>query len=217
MDHDRAWAPARLPLAAGGSLLVFSFAASTSGVPAGWAAAAGRPGVAWLEDLSERTIDAVAAGIAAVRRPGDRVIASVHWGANWGYEVSAEEQRFARALVGRAGADLFHGHSSHHAKGIEVFQGKLILYGCGDLINDYEGIGGHEAFRGDLGLMYFPALDAAGRLLSLEMTAMRMRRFRVQRAGEADAHWLAARLEREGRRFGTRVALRADGRLELRS
>ena len=65
--------------------------------------------------------------------------------------------------------------------------------------------------------MYFPTLDAgSGRLLGLEMTVMQMRRFRARRAGEAEARWLAARLEREGRRFGTGTALRADGRLELR-
>ena len=33
-----------------------------------------------------------------------------------------------------------HGHSSHHPRPIEVYRGKLILYGCGDLVDDYEGI-----------------------------------------------------------------------------
>jgi poly-gamma-glutamate capsule biosynthesis protein CapA/YwtB (metallophosphatase superfamily) len=216
-SREEAEAPAVLPLAEGVRLLVFSLASPTSGVPPSWAARRGRPGVACLEDLSERTLDAVAAGIGAARQPGDLVIASVHWGPNWGYGIAPEEEGFARGLVERAGADVFHGHSSHHAKGMEVFQGKLILYGCGDLINDYEGIGGHEEFRGDLGAMYFPTLDAgSGRLLGLEMTVMRMRRFQARRAGAADARWLAERLEREGRRFGTRVELRADGRLELR-
>jgi poly-gamma-glutamate capsule biosynthesis protein CapA/YwtB (metallophosphatase superfamily) len=28
-----------------------------------------------------------------------------------------------------------------------VFGGKLVLYGCGDCINDYEGITGHERYR----------------------------------------------------------------------
>jgi len=39
-----------------------------------------------------------------------------------------------------AGVDVVHGHSSHHAKGFEVYAGKLIIYGAGDLISDYEGI-----------------------------------------------------------------------------
>lgn len=39
-----------------------------------------------------------------------------------------------------AGIDVVHGHSSHHAKGFEVHRGRLIVYGAGDLISDYEGI-----------------------------------------------------------------------------
>ena len=35
--------------------------------------------------------------------------------------------------------DVIHGHSSHHVKAIEVYNGKLVLYGCGDFRNDYEG------------------------------------------------------------------------------
>jgi poly-gamma-glutamate capsule biosynthesis protein CapA/YwtB (metallophosphatase superfamily) len=33
------------------------------------------------------------------------------------------------------------------------------LYGCGDFLNDYEGISGYEVFRSDLRLMYLPAMD----------------------------------------------------------
>ena len=30
--------------------------------------------------------------------------------------------------------------------GFEVYRDKLILYGCGDFLNDYEGIGGYQPF-----------------------------------------------------------------------
>ena len=61
-----------------------------------------------------------------------------------------------------------HGHSSHHVKAIEVFRGRLILYGCGDFLTDYEGVGGYEEFRGDLALMYFVELDSGtGELVGL--------------------------------------------------
>jgi poly-gamma-glutamate synthesis protein (capsule biosynthesis protein) len=209
--------PAALPLAGGARILVFSFASSSSGVPPSWAARRTHPGVARLEDLSERAVERIRAAIASERRPGDLAIASVHWGPNWGYGVSPDERDFAHRLIESAGVDLFHGHSSHHAKGIEVFRGKLILFGCGDLINDYEGIGGQAEFLGDLGLMYFPALDAvSGELAGLQMTPMQMRRFSCRRACEADARRQCAMLEREGRVFGTRAELRADGRIDLR-
>ena len=211
MSEDHAWTPARLLTGRGESVLLFSFAAASSGVPRAWRARAGRAGVALLPDLSGRTLGAIGERIAAQQRQGELVVVSLHWGSNWDYEVTEEEQRFARGLL-RAGAHVVHGHSSHHAKGIEMFDGKLILYGCGDLLNDYEGIGGHEAFRGDLGVLYFPTLErGSGRLLGLEMRVMRMRRFRLERAGPADVSWLAERLSREGRRFGTRVEAAGGG------
>jgi poly-gamma-glutamate synthesis protein (capsule biosynthesis protein) len=215
--QKQAQAPAQLELGPRSRLLVFSFALPSSGVPPSWGPRPGRPGIAYLEDLSEESVARLAARIDAARGTGDLVIASAHWGPNWGYDISADEQRFAHALVERAGVSIFHGHSSHHAKAIEVFRGKLVLYGCGDLINDYEGIGGHAEFRGDLSLMYFPTLDAAsGELRELGMTAMQMRRFRLCRAGESDARAACAILDREGGRFGTRAQMRADGRIELR-
>jgi len=215
-DRSSAEAPAALPLEAGGRLLVFSLGTESSGIPAAWAARADTPGVDWLPDLSAASVARIAQRVRAAAGPGDRVLASIHWGANWGYPVADAERRFAHELIERAGVDLVHGHSSHHPKAIEVHRGKLILYGCGDFINDYEGIEGHEAFRGDLGLMYFPTLEAgSGRLLSLELVPTQLVRFRVTRAGTADARWLCDRLDRESRRFGARTGLRADGRIEL--
>jgi poly-gamma-glutamate capsule biosynthesis protein CapA/YwtB (metallophosphatase superfamily) len=45
------------------------------------------------------------------RRRGDIVVASIHWGDNWGYEIEPREQRFARQLIEHAGVDIVHGHS----------------------------------------------------------------------------------------------------------
>ncbi|MFP3607435.1 CapA family protein, partial [Paraburkholderia sp. SIMBA_053] len=91
----------------------------------------------------------------AVRQAADIVIVSIHWGENFDFDIPTSQRYFAHELIDSAGADLVHGHSSHHVKGIELYRGKLVLYGAGDFINDYEGIGGQEAFRSDLALMYF--------------------------------------------------------------
>jgi poly-gamma-glutamate capsule biosynthesis protein CapA/YwtB (metallophosphatase superfamily) len=68
-------------------------------------------------------------------------------GNNWGYAVPRAFRRFAHTLVD-GGVDIVHGHSSHHPRPVEVFRGRLVLYCCGHFINDYEGIGGYEEFRG---------------------------------------------------------------------
>ena len=42
------------------------------------------------------------------------------------------EIRFAHRLIEEAGVSVVYGHSSHHAKAIEIYRDRLILYGCGD-------------------------------------------------------------------------------------
>jgi poly-gamma-glutamate synthesis protein (capsule biosynthesis protein) len=174
------------------------------------------PGVNFLPDFS-RTTRRIAAMILNAKRKGDIVVASSHWGDNWGFPVRREHVMFARGLVDAAGVDVVHGHSSHHPKGIEVYRGKPILYGCGDLINDYEGIGGRAEFRPDLGLLYFVSLDAAsGTLSRLRMVPVRRRRFRLDRGSEEEARWLTETLNRQSAPFGTRVERDREGRLSLR-
>ncbi|HEY6007085.1 MAG TPA: CapA family protein [Geobacteraceae bacterium] len=214
---DEAAAPAIVAVRGKGRVIVFGFGTASSGIPSEWAATPTTPGVNLLHDLAEGTVRAIAARVHAVKRAGDVVVASIHWGGNWGYEIPLEQTTFARKLIDEAGVDVIHGHSSHHVKGIEVYRGKPVIYGCGDFINDYEGIGGNEEFRGDLGLMYFAQMEAAsGKLVGLRMVPTRMGRFRVNRASEQDVLWLRNTLNREGTRFGTGVDAGRDNTLVLR-
>ena len=204
-DADDAWAPAILPFD-GGRLIVLSLGSDSSGIPRSWAARAGRAGVALLPDLSDRSLEGVAAVVGRVKQPGDLALVSIHWGSNWGYAVPAEQRRFAQGLIKSAGIDLVHGHSSHHPKGVEVHEGKLVLYGCGDFLNDYEGIGGEEEYRPALTLAYLPELDpATGRLESLVMLPFRLAKFQLHTATAEETDWLADMLTREGQALGTRV------------
>ncbi len=216
-NREEAGAPAICPIPGGGRLLVFAFGSPTSGIPRNWAAAANRPGVNLLPDLSPRTLSAVAKQLRTKQRPGDIVVASVHWGGNWGYEIGAEETDFAHGLVEEAGVDLVHGHSSHHVKAIEVYRDRLILYGCGDFLDDYEGIVGEEGYRDDLVLLYFASVRPSdGALAGLAMVPFQIRKFRLNRASPGDASWLRDVLTREGRKFGTAAEAEPDGALSLR-
>ncbi len=216
-DLDAALRPARVGLPGGGALLVFGFGTESSGIPTAWAAAAERPGVSLLHDLSEATADGIVARVRRTKRAGDIVVASVHWGGNWGYEVPAEHVRFAHRLV-EGGVDVVHGHSSHHVRPIEVHRGKLILYGCGDLLTDYEGIRGHERWRGDLGVMYLATVATEdGSLVDLRMAPLQMNRMRLARVAPSDAAWLAGALNRICEPFGTRVDDAKDGTIGLRT
>jgi poly-gamma-glutamate synthesis protein (capsule biosynthesis protein) len=215
-DLAAATAPAALPLSDDGRVLVFSFASVTSGVPESWAATDKSSGVNLLANLSEASAARVAARIERIRRPGDIIVVSIHWGPNWGYRVSAEQRRFAHTLLDKAAVSILHGHSSHHPKALEIYRNRLILYGCGDFIDDYEGIEGYEDFRDDLVLMYFADIErASGELVSLDMVPLQIRRFQLVRASPADATWLMQRLDRESRKLGVGIELAPTGHLSL--
>jgi poly-gamma-glutamate capsule biosynthesis protein CapA/YwtB (metallophosphatase superfamily) len=215
-NAQEAAAPAVIGLAAGGRVLVFAFANASSGVPRGWAATPASSGVNYLHEISADTAPVVALQTVKHRQPGDIVVVSVHWGGNWGFEIGGQEKAFAHRLIDEGGADIVHGHSSHHAKGIEVWRDKLILYGCGDFLNDYEGISGHGDYRPDLSLMYFPDIDpVTGSLRRLHAVPMRIRRFRLERAPREGVSWLHETLDREGRALGTRVTADDQGTLSL--
>lgn len=215
-DASAARAPAMIELAGRGRVVVFGLGSVTSGIPRAWGAAAGRPSVNLVPDLSGDTADRIATQAAAYRRPGDVVVVSIHWGGNWGYPIAEDERALAHRLVESGVVDVIHGHSSHHPKAIEVHCGKLILYGCGDFIDDYEGIPGHEEYRGELVLMYLAALDSkTGKLARLRLVPFQIRNFRLNRPSAADVAWLRHALDREGRPFGTRVEAGEDGALDL--
>ena len=216
-DERQAKRPAVVDIEGGGRAVIFSLGAESSGIPPSWAATGSRPGVDLLPDLSESTAAEVADRVRQVQRPGDVVVASIHWGSNWGYDIPSEQIEFAHRLIDD-GFDIVHGHSSHHPRAIERYRGKLILYGCGDFIDDYEGISGHEEYRDDLRLLYFASVEAdTGRLVQLRMTPMQARQMRLQHASSKDAEYLRDVLDQISRPYASRVDLTSDGMLCLLS
>jgi poly-gamma-glutamate capsule biosynthesis protein CapA/YwtB (metallophosphatase superfamily) len=213
-NRKEAEAPAVIEIAGKGRVLVFALGSATSGIPWAWAASASKPGVNLIDERSEDAIRRLGSHVKAIKRPRDIVVASIHWGGNWGYDIPRAQRTFAHRLIEHAQVDVVHGHSSHHPKGIEVYRDKPIIYGCGDFLNDYEGIGGHEEYRADLTLMYFVCMDPSnGRLVRFNMTPMQNRRLRANRASEQDARWLRDTLHREA--FHTRVVLNDSDPLTL--
>jgi poly-gamma-glutamate capsule biosynthesis protein CapA/YwtB (metallophosphatase superfamily) len=213
-DQEEAWRPLEL-LAGERRVLFWSVGAGCSGIPSTWAAAEEKPGVAFVDDLSPDAARGLCGRVRHTKEPGDIAIVSIHWGSNWGYAVPRAQVRFAHWLIDN-GVDVVHGHSSHHPRPVEIYRGRLVLYGCGDLVNDYEGIAGEEQFRPDLRLLYFVSLDAGGRFERLRMVPFRARQMRLRPAVEADSRWLQGALRKASRRFGTRPDLEPDGSLVLR-
>jgi poly-gamma-glutamate synthesis protein (capsule biosynthesis protein) len=214
-DVHRARRPAIVTTDGGGRVLVFSFGMASSGIPASWAATDDRAGVEFLPDLSEAAITEITNRVRRVKRPHDIVVLSIHWGSNWGYDVCREQIHFAHSLID-GGVDIVHGHSSHHPRPVEVYRDKLILYGCGDFIDDYEGITGYEDYRDDLRLLYFVLVEPeTSELTAMWMVPMQARQMRLRHASPGDCQWLRMILNRISSGYGVRLDLESDGILAL--
>jgi poly-gamma-glutamate synthesis protein (capsule biosynthesis protein) len=219
-NAGEAAAPAIFDLPGRGRVVVFGYVDRDTGTPRAWAATWDRAGVNLLDDLSERSARRVADDVMAARQPGDVVVVSIHWGRNWSDRVPDDQARFAHWLI-EAGVDVVHGHSSHHPRPIEIFQDRLILYGCGDLLNDYEGVFSrvprYVRLRYDLRLLYLARLEPKrGRLLELRLLPFHPIRFRLYRAAEADVRWLRGQLSQDGARLGAELTFEPDCSLRLR-
>lgn len=203
-------APAILNVPGKGRVIVFSYGSPTSGIPREWGASRDRPGVNLIENTSEETACRIGREMRGLTLPGDVIVASIHWGGNWGYAIRNKEIEFAHRLI-EEGIAVVYGHSSHHVKAVEIHGDGLVLYGCGDFLNDYEGICGYEEFRSELTLMYLAAIDPRQRrLVGARLVPMKVHRFRLNSASDADAEWLCDLLNQLGASLGTRVSVACD-------
>ncbi|UCH80941.1 MAG: CapA family protein, partial [Nitrospiraceae bacterium] len=84
--------PAVMEVKGKGRVIVFSFGTLTSGIPFSWAASKDRAGVNLMKDLSDKTVRHIKGTIMSKKQPGDIVIASIHWGSNWGYDIPSDQK-----------------------------------------------------------------------------------------------------------------------------
>ena len=197
-------------------VLVFAASHSSSGVPDSWKARNDREGVNIIEFYQpNRAVIKLKEQTEKYKQDGDIIVLSVHWGGNWGWSVDSSFVKFAHKAIDEAGVHVIHGHSSHHVKGIEVHNGRLIIYGCGDFLNDYEGITGYEGYRDDLALMYFVDVSPdTGLLAGLRMVPTQINHLRVNKAKEEGIKWLVKTMSRECKKFGSDVK-RVDDEIHL--
>jgi poly-gamma-glutamate capsule biosynthesis protein CapA/YwtB (metallophosphatase superfamily) len=216
LEAAQAQEPVGLALPGGGRLLLFSWATSGSGVPAGWGASTSRPGIALLPGLGDADAREVRDCVGRWRRPGDLIVISLHWGSRWLRQVPAEHREFAQRLIELDAADVIHGHSPQAPLPIEVYRGKLILHACGDLINDCEGVPAPDGLRIDTACLYAATLSRDdGRLVSLEIVPLQRRHFRLCRPTSQAHRWLLDRLDEGGAALGTAIDLWDSGRWHL--
>ena len=105
-DLKEAETPAVMDVKGKGRVIVFSFGSATSGIPFDWAASKNRVGLNFLEELSPSSVKKIGEKVLAVKKPGDLVVASIHWGGNWGYGIPPGQRAFSHGLIDLAGVDV---------------------------------------------------------------------------------------------------------------
>ncbi|PSP96967.1 poly-gamma-glutamate biosynthesis protein [Halobacteriales archaeon QS_4_70_19] len=130
----------------------------------------------------------------------DLVVASLHWGPNWELVKHPARRRFARWLVDE-GVDVVHGHSAHVPQGIEVYEGRPVLYDCGDLVDDYVV---KPDLHNDRSFLYELVVQD-GAVTAVRLHPVEIRRSTAHRAEGAVARWLGERVRELSARFDTPV------------
>ncbi|KAL6251715.1 hypothetical protein RBB50_001925 [Rhinocladiella similis] len=134
-------------------------------------------------------------------------VVSVHWGPNYRWQPLPEIVSTAHWLVDECDVDIVHGHSSHHIQGVEVYKGKLIVYGCGDFVDDYAV---DSTWRNDLSAAWRVTVgETADRLVvkKLEVFPNRIQKFEAHllQADDEDHKWVEAKFRELCATFHTMV------------
>ena len=200
-DADEALEPATF---AAGDLTVAAFGL-TDQSPA-FAATDADPGTAFarLDPAARETRTLVDDALERVADlEPDLVVASLHWGPNWETEPRAVHERFGRWLV-EQGVDVVHGHSAHVLQGVEVYEGRPIIYDAGDFVDDYVSYRDREGVYNKRSAL-FELVVRDGDLAALDVLPTEIA---DETAGLADgevAEWVRETVAERSAAFGTAV------------
>lgn len=157
-------------------------------------------------DYTQATRRKLKEQLTALSQPSLKIL-SVHWGPNYCHAPSAEIKSLAHFFIDECGVDLIHGHSSHHIQGVETYKGKIIIYGCGDFVDDYAV---DREWRNDLSALWRVTVaeqDEKLKVKRLEVYPNRIKTFQAELLdhGDDDHKVLTKRFRKLCAEMGTRV------------
>jgi poly-gamma-glutamate capsule biosynthesis protein CapA/YwtB (metallophosphatase superfamily) len=171
--------------------------------PGGNGATDSRPGTLsfdWrtLGDDREEILAVYARILARARRVAHVVLFSPHWGENWEQAPSAEIRDLARGMI-ELGYDGILGHSAHLSQGVELIDGKPVIYDAGNALVDYP----IDNVKWP-SMLWRIELNRAG-VVTLEGLPLRLGRNRTERARDDLASGVLAHVRRRSEDLGTAV------------
>jgi poly-gamma-glutamate synthesis protein (capsule biosynthesis protein) len=161
------------------------------------------PGVAHVEiDADDPEVQAAVRDSLDRSRAADPdlLVASLHWGPNMTTEPPDAHAPFADWLLSE-GVDVIHGHSAHVFHGVEARDDGVVLYDCGDFVDDYAV---DPAKRNDRSFLFRLEVGADGNLRELRLLPTEIRECAVHEASGDAADWSRDRMRRKSERYGTR-------------
>jgi len=166
-----------------------------------WEATAQEPGIFYVpvdmkDDRAKRLFEIV----RQTKKEVDLLIVSAHWGPNRGYRPHPSHIPFGHALIDH-GADIVFGHSCHVFQGIEIYQGRPILYSTGDFIDDYAV---DEIERNDESFIFLVETQE-GQIKKLDLYPTVIRGFQARLARDREAKRIARKMEEQCAEFKTSV------------
>ena len=151
------------------------------------------------------TVESLTAVLRHLRKEANVVLLSPHWGRNWQQAPTPEIRRLARRLI-EAGYDGILGHSAHLVQGVELIDGKPIIYDTGNFLlsygrpNDYDE---HEA------LLYRIHFNKAG-VTRLEARPIHADNVRTRLVDGEEGARVLERLKSRSEAFDTQVVIKGN-------
>lgn len=99
--------------------------------------------------VAPRDYDLIKEDMDKAKEQVDLLAISLHWGIEDSFRVAPEQVEFARRLIDD-GADIILGHHPHQFQGIEIYNGKPILYSLGNILFDQNQSENMESFIVDM-------------------------------------------------------------------
>ncbi len=194
------WA-ARAPATVDVDGLTVAFVSLTDNTPE-YAAGRNSPGVAHLEfdfdDADDRAVVRAMLDEAREADP-DLLVASLHLGPNIVAEPFESHERWCRWLCAE-GVDVVHGHSAHVFQAVEARDDGLILYDCGDFVDDYAV---DDELRNDRSFLFELIVDGDGTATTLRLVPIEIAGCRVRRATDEVARWCRETMRERSQGYGT--------------
>ncbi|HOQ07346.1 MAG TPA: CapA family protein [Clostridiales bacterium] len=153
--------------------------------------------------VAPRKYELIKEDIEKNRDKVDLLVISLHWGIEDSFRVTDEQVEFAHRLIDD-GADMILGHHPHQFQGIEIYNGKPILYSMGNFLFDQNESENMESFIVD---MKYKGTELAG-LSAVPVRILKKSYVEIQTG--SDAAELLSRQADLSRRLGTEPVIEND-------